>query len=281
MWGEMVSYAEERDIKGGNYKKLNLPFENKLLALPRDIRERMAQGVEDFVYNLLTRVFNAQDTAPLALEAGETPADGGWGWLTKPVLTNMMLVGCFYFFVKFIRYALWSWAPYFLDLNFGLDGDDAGYLSTVFDVTGIAGVMAAGFLSDTVFKSRRAFISLLFMLGMSGACVAMVLVGASSPVVFAVILGVVGFTLYGPDALMTGAGAMDIGSRRGATFVAGVINGMGSVGSVVQELAIGKMYDDSGGDLGPIFGLLMGAAVGATVLIGVVVLRNRMGRSDV
>ena len=69
MWHEMVRYAEERDIKGGNYKKLNLPFENKLLALPRDIRERMAQGVEDFVYNLLTQVFNAQDTAPMALEA--------------------------------------------------------------------------------------------------------------------------------------------------------------------------------------------------------------------
>ena len=69
MWGEIASYAEARDIKGGNYKKLNLPFENKLLALPRDIRERMVHGVEDFVYNLLTQVFNAQDTAPLALEA--------------------------------------------------------------------------------------------------------------------------------------------------------------------------------------------------------------------
>ena len=69
MWREMVNYAQERDIKGGNYKKLNLPFENKLLALPRDIRERMAQGVEDFVYGLLTKVFNTQDTAPLALEA--------------------------------------------------------------------------------------------------------------------------------------------------------------------------------------------------------------------
>jgi fructose-bisphosphate aldolase, class II len=69
MWHEMVSYADARDIKGGNYKKLNLPFENKLLALPKDIRERMAQGVEDFVYTLLTQVFNAQDTAPLALEA--------------------------------------------------------------------------------------------------------------------------------------------------------------------------------------------------------------------
>ncbi|EFK06814.1 ketose-bisphosphate aldolase family protein [delta proteobacterium NaphS2] len=69
MWHEMVSYAQERDIKGGNYKKLNLPFENKLLALPRDIRERMVQGVEDFVYGLLTKVFNTQDTATLALEA--------------------------------------------------------------------------------------------------------------------------------------------------------------------------------------------------------------------
>ena len=69
MWREIVAYANERDIKGGNYKKLNLPFENKLLALPMEIRERMAKGVEDFVYRLLTEVFNAQDTAPPALEA--------------------------------------------------------------------------------------------------------------------------------------------------------------------------------------------------------------------
>ena len=69
IWQEMVGYAREREIKGGNYKKLNLPFENKLLAQPLEIRERMAKGVEDFVYHLLTRVFNAQDTAPLALEA--------------------------------------------------------------------------------------------------------------------------------------------------------------------------------------------------------------------
>ena len=69
MWEEMVNYAKEKGLKGGNYKKLNLPFENRLLALPRDIRERMVQGVEDFVYELLTSVFNARDTAPLAVEA--------------------------------------------------------------------------------------------------------------------------------------------------------------------------------------------------------------------
>ena len=69
MWAEMVEYAKGKGLKGGNYKKLNLPFENKLLGLPRDVRERMAKGVEDFVYELLTDVFNASDTAPLAIDA--------------------------------------------------------------------------------------------------------------------------------------------------------------------------------------------------------------------
>lgn len=69
LWTEMVEYAKSKELKGGNYKKLNLPFENKLLRLPRDVRERMAKGVEAFVYELLTGVFNARDTAPLAVEA--------------------------------------------------------------------------------------------------------------------------------------------------------------------------------------------------------------------
>jgi fructose-bisphosphate aldolase class II len=68
LWGEMVAYAKEKGLKGGDYKKLNLPFENKLLGLPGQVRERMVKAVEDFVYDLLTHVFNAQDTAPLAIE---------------------------------------------------------------------------------------------------------------------------------------------------------------------------------------------------------------------
>ncbi|SPD71921.1 Fructose-bisphosphate aldolase [uncultured Desulfobacterium sp.] len=69
VWADMAAYAKEKGIKGGNYKKLNLPYENKLHAQPADVRERMIKGVEDFVYDLLTKVFNAQDTAPLGIEA--------------------------------------------------------------------------------------------------------------------------------------------------------------------------------------------------------------------
>jgi fructose-bisphosphate aldolase class II len=69
VWAEMVTYAKSKNLKAGDYKKLNLPFENKLLSLPREIRERMCEGVEEFVYELLTDVFNARDTAPLAIDA--------------------------------------------------------------------------------------------------------------------------------------------------------------------------------------------------------------------
>ena len=68
MWDEMVSYAQSKEIKGGNYKKLNLPFENKLLGQPQAVRDRMAKQVEDFAYNMMVNVFNAEDTAPLAVE---------------------------------------------------------------------------------------------------------------------------------------------------------------------------------------------------------------------
>jgi fructose-bisphosphate aldolase, class II len=69
LWTEMVTYAESKGWKKGDYKKLNLPFENKILGQSREIRERMAEGVAKFVYELLTNVFNASDTAPLAIEA--------------------------------------------------------------------------------------------------------------------------------------------------------------------------------------------------------------------
>lgn len=68
MWQEMLVYADAKGLKKGDFKKLNLPFESKLLAQPADIRKRMAKDVEDFVYNLLINVFNAKDTASIAIE---------------------------------------------------------------------------------------------------------------------------------------------------------------------------------------------------------------------
>jgi fructose/tagatose bisphosphate aldolase len=69
MWNEMTKYAKDKGLKAGDYKKLNLPFENKLLGQTKEIRERMSKRVEDFVYNMMTKVLNAQDTADIAVDA--------------------------------------------------------------------------------------------------------------------------------------------------------------------------------------------------------------------
>ena len=67
IWSEIVAYADSKGLKGGNYKKLNLPFENRLLGQPEEIKQRMAKRVEKFIYNMLVNVLNAEDTAPLVI----------------------------------------------------------------------------------------------------------------------------------------------------------------------------------------------------------------------
>jgi fructose-bisphosphate aldolase class II len=69
LWAEMVTHATDKGWKKGDYKNLNLPFENKLLAQPKEVRDRMAKRVEEFAYRMMTEVFNARDTAPLAIAA--------------------------------------------------------------------------------------------------------------------------------------------------------------------------------------------------------------------
>jgi fructose-bisphosphate aldolase class II len=68
LWTEMVAFAETKGWKKGDYKNLNLPFENKLLAQPKEVRERMTRAVEDFACKMMTEVLNGRDTADAAIE---------------------------------------------------------------------------------------------------------------------------------------------------------------------------------------------------------------------
>ena len=67
-WEKMLAFAESKGWRGGNFKNLNLPMDNLLHGQTREVRERMCRRVEDFVYNILVNVFNAQGTATIARE---------------------------------------------------------------------------------------------------------------------------------------------------------------------------------------------------------------------
>jgi len=197
--------------------------------------------------------------------------------LSSDQWTNVLLVGGFYFCAKLIRYAVWSWAAYFLANTYGLGDKQANGYATVFEITGLAGAFITGWMSDRFFHSRRAGASLIMMLAMTTCIGALILFGGASVVLFVVLIGAVGFTLYGPDALLSGAGAMDIGGRDAATFATGVIAGFGAIGPIVQELVISRMYDSKGGSLMPVLVLLFcSAAIGSAFCFALVV-RNRRG----
>ncbi|MGE5184350.1 MAG: MFS transporter, partial [Acidobacteriota bacterium] len=88
--------------------------------------------------------------------------------LSRDAWINLMLVAGFYFFAKFIRYGVWSWASYFLQKNYGLSAGGAAAYSTVFEVAGIPGVIITGWASDRFFGSRRGEIALIMLVGMVG-----------------------------------------------------------------------------------------------------------------
>ncbi len=203
----------------------------------------------------------------------------GLGW-TGDVVISILTMGVIYFTIKFLRYALWSWAPFFLHQNFGLSGEEAGYLSTVFELCGFVGVIASGVASDKLFHGRRAAISFLMLAMMTLSFVLMATFGATSVFFFTLSMGLAGFMLFGPDALLSGVGAIDVGSKRGALAAAGIINGMGSIGPIFQEEAIGWMYKAMGHRLVPIFIMLVCMAAAGTFVTFLLWMRARQGKAN-
>mgnify|MGYP006120764497 CR=1 FL=1 len=100
-----------------------------------------------------------------------------------------------------------------------------------------------------------------------------------SLVLFGISIALVGFFLYGPDALMTGAAAIEVGSLRSATLAAGIINGMGAVGSVAQELLLGRLLGEGQG-VAQVFALLLASSVAAALALSVLLWRGKRGEAD-
>ncbi len=199
------------------------------------------------------------------------------GW-SKEVVYTVVLMGIVYFGIKFLRYALWSWVPFLLRNNFGQAGDDAGYISTVFDIAGFLGVIFAGFASDKLFKGKRSFLSFLMLFLMALSFVFMYTMGSTSLFYFTLSMAMAGFMLYGPDSLISGVGAIDVGTKKGALVAAGIINGTGSIGPIFQEEIIGWLYVKYHGSLIPIFILLMVVALATAFVTFLLWMNSRKGK---
>jgi OPA family glycerol-3-phosphate transporter-like MFS transporter len=210
-------------------------------------------------------------------EAAASHAESGGPW-KRQVLLSITFMGCVYFVFKFLRYALDSWSPLALTELFGLTEASAGYISTAFDWVGFLGVLFAGWASDRFFEGRRYQILVWMTVGMFLSFGFLAFVGVKSVLLFGIGLSLCGFMLMGPDSLLSGVGAIDVGGRRQAVLAAGIINGLGSIGPIFQEEIIGHMLDTGGYD--SVFNMLIGVSV--LGIIGTLYLakRSRSGQSS-
>lgn len=166
------------------------------------------------------------------------------------VLKNgaVWIAAVMYFFLKFTRYAFLFWLPLYLSEALHYSDQQAGYTSIAYEGFGFFGILAAGYISDYVFKSKRFSISAIMLFGL-----AMVLflqphlskLGIG-PTIFSI--GLIGFFTYGPDSIMSGAAAMDIGKKHGAALAAGIINGVGSAGQLLSPVAVAFVSSRYGWD---------------------------------
>ena len=151
----------------------------------------------------------------------------------------VLIMGAAYFCVKFLRYALDSWLPAFLSVQ-GLDADMASYYSQGFDIAGMAGTIVAGYMLDKWFRGNWAALCLVLGVGTILGYLAVMYLGVS-PLTIALCYCLVGFMLYGPDMLLSSAGAVEIAGAKNGVAIAGIVNGLGSIGPIVQEEVIGLL----------------------------------------
>jgi sugar phosphate permease len=147
--------------------------------------------------------------------------------------------GACYFCLKLIRYSLLFWLPYYLHTSVGFGDERSGYLSTSFEIGGVAGSIGLGYASDR-FGVTRSAAAMVSLLGLAGALFLYARLGSSSASAHFAAMTAIGLLLFGPDALISGAAAQDAGGPHAAATAVGIVNGFGSAGALLQgALTIG------------------------------------------
>lgn len=179
-----------------------------------------------------------------AAEAGEVmPAldasRSNWrdlsGLLRKPAL---WMVSVSYFFLELCRYALLFWLPLYMVDHLRYSLQLSGYMSSLYELVGIAGALIAGYVSDRFMQSRRAPVSAVMLYGLGFILLCQPALSHFGPIGTAVVVSLAGVFSYGPDTLLSGACAQDIGEAKAAATATGLVEGIGHLGAVFSPYVV-------------------------------------------
>jgi sugar phosphate permease len=175
--------------------------------------------------------------------------------LCKP---SLWLLSLSYFFLELCRYALMFWLPLYMvnRLKYGLQA--SGYLSSLYELIGIIGAVLAGYISDRFNQSRRAPVSAIMLCGFGVVLLFEPALSQSGLIGTAVAISCAGIFSFGPDTLLSGAGAQDIGEPEAAATASGLVDGIGHLGAIFSPYVVVYVSESYGWD--SLFFVLGGAA---------------------
>ncbi len=185
----------------------------------------------------------------------------------KYILTNKLiwLVSVVNLFIYIVRIGILDWAPSFLKESRGLSIMESAITTSTFEIAGIVGAIAAGWLSDTVFEGRRGRVSVIFMALLVVAVMAILYVPSNNPYLMSLTLFAVGFFVHGP-MLLVAVAAADFATKKAAATAVGLTGLFGYIGAFIANYGTGMISERWGWDY-VIYFYLASAFIGTALLL--------------
>lgn len=203
-------------------------------------------------------------------DSGPGPADPGVraqvGQVIRTIAANpaVWITACAYACTGAVRQAVDQWFPRYMQDLYHVDLSSARFqfLAFLIPFVASAGSLMAGYVSDTLFKGRRAPVAaMLYFLETSIILLAAQFHTANAAILFLVLIS---FTANSTHSILGSAAPMDIGGRRMAGFALGLIDSFQYFGGSLAGYVLGNLLDRSLGNyfyfmapFGLVGGLLM------------------------
>lgn len=170
--------------------------------------------------------------------------------LMDKVFTNpyIWIIAFANFFVYIVRYSVLDWSPTILKEAKGFEIAQSGWMTAGFEISGIFGMLVAGWISDKFFQGRAARTCVFYMVLCSLGVFLYWKTATTSPATISAILCMTGFFLYGPQALV-GVIVANLSTKKAAASAVGLTGLFGYASTVVSGWGFGWMSENKGYDM--------------------------------
>jgi len=206
-----------------------------------------------WLYNRLTDSPEAMGLPPVEVyKEGAVPGrevhrdEYFWSLFRAHILTNpwVWIVSVANFFVYIVRIGVLDWAPKYLVEAKHFTLADAGFSLSAFELAGIFGAYAAGWISDKL-DGRRGPVSVFFMLLLIASVGLLFFVPPGQRLAMAGVFAAMGFFVYGPQMLIAVAAA-DFATKVASSSAVGLTGLFGYLGATLCGVGTGVLVDRYG-----------------------------------